>query len=327
MLKRTFLNILKFALAFGLIWWLIESDKLDLSLLKKMMASPLILIVVITLMLLNNGFAAFRWKLILEHKNKYQFKFLKIFKAGWIGLFFNSVLPGSVTGDLIKIFYVQTDKQDVSKKYLLGSVLMDRVIGLFSLICVGAFSSITSYSYLVSLSKEVKNLVHFNLFLLLLVVLTFIMIFWFQRIPLRISKILKSINPLNNILSKLEEVWSHLCSYRYKLLIYLGIGIIVQSAAVCIFWYVVSPYTSEPFLLKHAFTIFPIGMITLAIPIAPGGLGVGHYIFDTLFAFLGFSAGASLFNIYFVILIITNLTGVIPYVLHSGKKVNLKEIN
>jgi len=155
-----------------------------------------------------------------------------------------------------------------------------------------------------------------------------VMIIWFQNIPLFLSKIVKSkITFLAGILDKLENMWNDLCSFKHHLLSYLLISMFVQSVAIVIFWYVIAPFTNIPFELKHAATIFPIGMISIAIPISPAGLGVGHYVFDQLFSVLGFLNGASLFNIYFVIMIMTNLTGVIPYVLYSGKRISMKDVS
>ena len=64
----------------------------------------------------------------------------------------------------------------------------------------------------------------------------------------------------------------------------------------------------------------------MSIPIAPAGLGVGHAAFHTLFGYFGIKDGASLFNIYFIFVIMTNLTGIIPYLLIDRKKEPLKNL-
>ena len=326
MLKSAIINLAKFLLAFGLIWWLVSSGKLDLTLLKKTMTKPHILIFIMLLMLLTNAIAALRWKFILQYKDKIKVRFFSTFKANWVGLFFNCVLPGAVSGDLIKVFYVQGENPKWTKKYLFATAFLDRLLGLFGLICVGAISCLISYDYLISLSPNVKSIVHFNLFLFSMIIVSFVMVFWFQDLPLKISSKLKRFNKLENIMNKLEVMWNDLCAFKHNLIYYLLMSMVVQGTAICIFWFVVSPYAAEGFELKHAFTIFPIGMITIAIPISPAGLGVGHFVFENLFQFLGFQNGASLFNIYFVILVLASLTGVFPYLLHKGKKLNLKEM-
>jgi len=250
MLKRMFFKSLKFILAFGLIAWLINSGKLDMSLLEKTMDSPLILISIMLFMLFDNAIAAVRWKYILEYKDKTKISLFKVFKANWIGLFFNCVLPGAVSGDLIKIFYIQDKENNWTKKYLFATAFLDRLLGLFGLVSVGAISCLISYDYLISLSPNVKNLIHFNFLLFFGVITSFVMVFWFQDLPLKISAFFKKIQKLESIMEKLEIMWKDLCDFKHNLLIYLLISMIVQGTAVCIFWYVVSPYTEVPFDLK-----------------------------------------------------------------------------
>lgn len=328
MLKSVILNLIKFGLAFGLIYWLVQSGKLDMSLIKQVISAPHVLFMIMALMLADMGIAAFRWKMILEFNQAIKIKILKVFKANWVGLFFNCVLPGAVSGDLIKIFYIKDENENWSKKFLFASAFLDRILGLFGLISVGAIACLISYGYLTGLSPKVATLVHFNLLLFAFVVSSFVAVFFFQDLPLKISAVVKSkVNFLSNIMEKLEVMWKDLCAFKHNLLIYLLISMVVQCIAMIIFWMVISPYTEIPFEFRHATTIFPIGMISIAIPISPAGLGVGHFVFEELFALLGFKNGANLFNIYFIILIMTNLTGVIPYLLHSGKKVKISEIS
>ena len=73
--------------------------------------------------------------------------------------------------------------------------------------------------------------------------------------------------------------------------------------------------------LQDIYTFVPIGMIVTAIPLAPGGMGVGHVAFDKLFNFLSVSNGADLFNVFWITMMTINLLGLIPYlVLGKSKK-------
>ena len=62
----------------------------------------------------------------------------------------------------------------------------------------------------------------------------------------------------------------------------------------------------------------PIGMMAVAVPISPAGLGVGHAIFDGLFKLYGTFNGASLFNLYFLTTISVNLMGIFPYLMFKA---------
>ena len=153
MIKRVLINCTKIAFALGLVLWLVNSGKIDMELVYKSFQNPLNVIFILAFMLFDQFIVAIRWKHILESKAKSSLNLLNVFKANWIGIFFNSVLPGSVTGDLIKIFYIEQKNEKLSKKFLLGSVLLDRVIGLCGLILVGGLSCIIYYNFLAAQSE------------------------------------------------------------------------------------------------------------------------------------------------------------------------------
>ena len=62
----------------------------------------------------------------------------------------------------------------------------------------------------------------------------------------------------------------------------------------------------------------PIGLITVAIPIAPGGIGIGHMAFETLYQLAGLSGGADIFNLYIIVVLGVNMLGGIPYFLYNS---------
>jgi uncharacterized membrane protein YbhN (UPF0104 family) len=325
MKKNIILNILKISLAAGLIYWLVQSGKLDFNLITEVLKDPLRVFAIILFMLFDHVIVAFRWCIILQTKALAKLPLLKVFKANWIGIFFNSVLPGSVSGDIIKIFYVKELDQKLTKKFLFVSVFLDRVIGLFGLISLGGIISIIFYNDLVTLSPDVEKLIHLNLGLFAIVALSFFFIFFLEQIPHKMAAPFREVKVIGKVMEKLEMIWSDLCSIKAKLIQILIISIIIQTIAAFIFWFIVSPFIAQDFPLQQAMTILPIGMIIISLPIAPAGLGVGHAAFHSLFGYFGITNGASLFNIYFILILITNLTGVIPYVLSSTKK-SIKDI-
>lgn len=97
------------------------------------------------------------------------------------------------------------------------------------------------------------------------------------------------------------------------------LSIFIQLIAVLIFWSLIAPFVSEKMDFIQALAFIPIGLMTLALPVAPSGLGVGHAIFQKLFEFSGINNGASLFNLYFVVTLVLNLLGAIPYLLFKKK--------
>jgi hypothetical protein len=95
----------------------------------------------------------------------------------------------------------------------------------------------------------------------------------------------------------------------------VAMSIVVQFGAVIAFWSLIYPFVGGHMDFVQALAFIPIGLMTLALPVAPSGLGVGHAIFQKLFEFSGIDNGASLFNLYFFVSLIVNLFGVIPYMM------------
>lgn len=98
-----------------------------------------------------------------------------VFKLGWIGVFFNNVVPGLTGGDLIKAFYVTRDHPKQRTDAVI-SVIVDRVIGIVALAVIAAvivpfdlarfgqvaagiygFLGVTALGAIVVLSRRVKN--------------------------------------------------------------------------------------------------------------------------------------------------------------------------
>src|SRR4051812_48392052 len=122
MLKTIFLTSLKFLLAGALITWLLQSGKLDFKLLGQLKNHPFAVTSAVAMMLTNLVLASYRWKKILTARTSVDLPLAGMMQISWIGLFFSSVLPGSVSGDLVKILYVQNYDRNLSKKFLFASI-------------------------------------------------------------------------------------------------------------------------------------------------------------------------------------------------------------
>jgi len=71
--------------------------------------------------------------------------------------------------------------------------------------------------------------------------------------------------------------------------------------------------------LATQFFIMPIGLIAISIPIAPGGLGVGHAAFGELYRLVGVSGGADIFNLFWIVQFAVFLLGGILYLLYNNE--------
>ena len=192
-------------------------------------------------------------------------------------------------------------------------------MGLSGLILIVGMSSIIFGKNIGTHSPAMIPLLNFNYFLMILVITSFCIFFFFHKI---IRKILLKIQlvALGDIFKRIISLWDDLVLIRKHMLKAILLSMIIQFMAVLIFWSLIEPFIGHQMNFIQALASIPIGLMTLALPVAPSGLGVGHAIFQKLFELSAIQNGASLFNIYFVVSLMINMLGVIPYLLSKSEK-------
>ncbi len=316
---------LKVIFAAAILVWLVKSDKLEFNLIGQLLENAHWAILAYILLILNIILSGYRWLTLIETKSK-RVKFKNIIPINFIGQFFSTFLPGAVTGDLLKLVYVRDIDKDLTKSFLLGTVLIDRIIGLIGLIFVAGISSIIFYSDLVSLSPKIKPLISFNI--MLLVGALFFLVILFLRKSLK-HKVIELIRILPYIGDKLADITKTFWAFgedKGLILKAIGLSLVVHAMAITSFWSLIHVFASAHLNISQLFSMVPIGFISIAIPIAPSGAGVGHLVFEELFKLIGQAKGASFFNLYFLTMLTVNLVGVIPYIFWK-KKHSIDEAN
>ncbi|MBF0206797.1 MAG: flippase-like domain-containing protein [Oligoflexia bacterium] len=313
---------LKLSIAFLLIYWLLKSGKIDFSLLLTSTQYKGSWILALFIYMINIIIVSVRWKVILATKSVKNFSYLSMIQLTWIGGLFNMVLPGAVSGDFIKLLYVRKIDPELSKTFLLTSVFMDRVLGLFGLLFLMGIASVINYFELIALSPSIKNLVHLNFMIFLMMVLFFLSLFLPENFQRRVFRLGEKIPFIGKFFNKtLDQFWS-IGKYKKSMVLLVLVSMLTQSMNILTFWILTSPFfeyapnVAHTLSLSHAFTFIPLGLVVVAIPITPAGLGVGHVAFSTLFAYYGVTNGASLFNNYLMLGALVNLMGLVPYLMH-----------
>lgn len=320
MFKSIAINSIKFLIAGSLIYWLLKSGKLDLSLLTDLAQFPLAIILACLLQILNFLLVAWRWKVIISSRSNITMPLISILKINWIGQFFSSVLPGSVSGDLVKLFYIQSLDKELSKKFVFASILIDRVMGLSGLILLVGLSSLLFSSHILESAPNMEGLLKINYMLTVAVISAMILFFFCHPVLEKLLLLGREKTKLSGVFDKMLSLFMDLVSIKKRMIQAVLISIVVQFVAVLLFWSLISPFVEGKMDFVQALAFIPIGLMTLALPIAPSGLGVGHAIFQKLFEFSGIDNGASLFNLYFVLTLVMSVFGVIPYLLFKKKK-------
>lgn len=209
---------------------------------------------------------------------------LRVFQLSFVGYFFNSVVPGLVGGDLIKAIYVARGEEKKAAAVL--SILVDRVIGLFVLLGIGAVAVSVQW-------RDYQDLFPFVTGFFAAIVLGGAVfyshrlrrLFFLDRLMARFSE--------ESLVRQAEQA---LFTYRYHrkvVVLSLGLSVIAHSVLIlvhaCIGW---SIGIRVP--LWSYFVTVPIMQTVSAIPLSPGGWGVGEATYIFVLATLGVPANEAL---------------------------------
>ncbi|TNF28083.1 MAG: flippase-like domain-containing protein, partial [Deltaproteobacteria bacterium] len=201
-------TLLKFLFAGAIIFWLLKSGKLDMGLVKKSFSAGYYWLGCLAILIVQDVVSAFRWKILLEIKTGTKLPALSMIRLTWIGLFFNSFLPGAVTGDFIKLLYAKDLDPKLTKTYLVTSVLLDRIIGLIGLLFLLGLFSIVYFGEITGISPQINRLLYVNSFLFLGVIFFFISLFLPKNVQDFLKQLAKKIPVIGNkIENTLEQVW------------------------------------------------------------------------------------------------------------------------
>ena len=303
----------KFILAAAILYWLISQGKLDFSLIKYSFQEPVYFALGFCMVSAQLLLGAYRFGLLIRIKSEH-IKGGKLIGIQWISQFFATVLPGAFTSDLIKIGYVKRLDERLSKSYIVFAMLLDRVIGLNSLLFLAGVTSLIFYKQLIGLSPAMSKLILINITLFVISIFSMSLLF----IKKSHQDFLLRFIPGGRVKDLAIEVWK--LQERQAFFRSYVMSILGHMLSITAFWIINIPFFQSPLSLEYFFTLIPLGHLAVVIPISPGGIGIGHAAFATLFGFIGHSNGASLYNVYWVLCLLISLLGIIPFFLYKSKE-------
>ncbi len=144
--RKHLLTALKLLVVIGALGWLVGSGKLQWQ---QFVFAPgkWYLLVVSGVMFTGTMLVSFvRYKLLLDAVGIH-LRLADVVRIGFIGCFFNTIMPGSLGGDVIKMAYVI--RESGKRAEAVASVMMDRVLGLLGLISIGGVALCFSWGEVV----------------------------------------------------------------------------------------------------------------------------------------------------------------------------------
>jgi uncharacterized membrane protein YbhN (UPF0104 family) len=294
-------GLLKYGIGFGLLAYVIHrywGDNPDTGApgLKTLLVGPidyLWLVVSCVLIAVALSLQLLRWYYLVRALDL-PFTVRNAFRLGLVGVFYNTFLPGSVGGDLLKAYFLAREHPE-RKTRAVATVIMDRALGLFGLILftavlgsaawAGGDANIVANPGLQDLITTMATIAGASIAGFLLLGLLP------QRRVDRFAGRLKSIPKLGVSLS---EFWYAIWMYRQRLrTVALGVGLSALAHFGLVFSFHAASKVFPPAnpdqqaTLAEHMVIAPMGFIVQALPISPGGVGVGEAAFAGLYKLSG----------------------------------------
>lgn len=209
----------------------------------------------------------------------------EVFRLGFLGLFFNQVLPaGAVGGDLVKAYYAAR-RHPGRKAQAVVSVLADRGIGLF-VICAVAAAGVLAAPF----SEEVALARKAALWLLAACVVALALLFSppARRI-LRIPQVAARL-PFARVWASVGAAFALYGSRPGVVARAVAAGLLVHGLVLATF-YAAGLAVGAPMSAFAVFVAIPVAQMASAIPGLPAGWGVGDLAFYALLPSAGIPAG------------------------------------
>jgi uncharacterized membrane protein YbhN (UPF0104 family) len=212
---------------------------------------------------------ALRWRVLLD--NRYTTR--KLFSLHMIGNFFNLILPSSMGGDAVKVYYLYQDLKRGGISF--GSVFLDRYLGLFARLSLGLVSSAVAFTELGTIGMQWAIPALFFVFIAGSVV-----VFRF-RIGKRFGAVADFYGYVHSRL-KLKRVM--LKAFLMSLVIQALLIMMVATVARGI---------GRQLSFTELFVFVPVIMTIMIIPVSLSGFGVREGAFVALFGLTGIPSPVS----------------------------------
>jgi hypothetical protein len=303
-------GLLKYGIGFGLLAYVIakywnDDPKTGAPGLEHLLQGPIEyvwIIASILLLMVALTFQLSRWYMLVRALDL-PFTGRNAFRLGMVGLYYNTFFPGSVGGDLLKAYFIAKG-QPGRKTKAVATVIIDRAMGLFGLILFCAVLGSIAWA---GGDESIKENVNLQWLIESMAAIAICSIIGFLLLGLlpqrRVDRFAGRLRSIPKLGVSLSEFWYAVWIYRQRLkVVAIGVGLSALAHFALVFAFHTASRVFPPenaadkqaSLTQHM-VIAPIGYIVQALPLSPGGVGVGEAAFAGLYKLskLPASRGAS----------------------------------
>ncbi len=318
-MRKHLKTAVKVIIVFGLLYFLGQKGFISVEATGRAFQRWDLLLPAFLMMSASTILGILRWRVLLAAQDIH-LPFLRVAELGLVGNFFNIALPGAVSGDLVKAFYVAKEVDGARAKGF-GSILFDRVAGVSALVLVSATSLLASFDRFqgtalltgiqVFVGTAAAGVVAFYGYLFTFKDRHDPMMRLFEWLSKRVS----AFGSILRIYQGIKTYRSRAGAVGVALLLSMAIHLIVCACAVLY----LKALGVEGMSRTAVFVVVPLGLLVTAIPLMPAGVGTGHAAFLWLFTFLGTDRGADVFSLVAFYNILFGMIGGLVYLRFRAK--------
>jgi len=308
--KNIISNILRIGLAVSLIAYLIYSGAIDWKFLSGLFVSWHFTAVALLGFFLLHFIIAYRLKILID-AHGLRLDFFPAVRLTFIGLFFNTYLPGAQGGDLVKIYYASKGNPG-KRAEIITIMIFDRIIGMFSLFVTPLLLAPFFYSD-ISGNAALQGLLLITGGVSLGVVVCVVIGLKMDVEQGRLFVWLYTTLPKGDLLKRIL-VTIH--SYRHnkkQVLLAVMLSVSMQTLVIGSMLFIAAAILPGGADARMAILI-PMGFLATALPITPGGIGVGEAALDGLFNLFGLHGGAELLLGWRLLMVLLGMIGLYYYI-------------
>ena len=311
--KQRLFFAVKVVVTAGLVAWLVKKGALDMKSLGQFLEHPSLLAWnVLVFVLASIGFATMRWRALLALAGA-KVSLGRAVQLQLVSLFFNVVIPGNVGGDVIKALYVARDEGPEKRVPLLLVAFVERVVGLAGLVSVALLVVLVRGGELWE-NPQFRPLVSTVLLLGAgFVVGPIVFVALMRMYGARIEALASGPSKIAGLVTKIVSAFRLVSAKPSALGTALVLSMGVHGVNMILFTRMATLLCGFDVPFGKVATIYPIGLLSLMLPISAAGAGVGHMAFEKLFVMVGLPHGADAFNLFFFGQIGPCIFGFIPY--------------
>ena len=304
--------VLKLAVVAAVLCWMARHGLVSLATMSRCLAHVPLLVAASVLLVSQTLLCIARWRLLVA-AHGVVLGFRRAAELTLIGMFFNVALPGSVTGDFVKAYYV-AGESGASDARIVGSVVFDRLIGVSALVLAAAIA--VPFADAPMMQTPCWTGIRAGLAGAatgVAVLFVYLVVVRDDRDPLlRLFRAAERVVPRVGPLVRVHEGTRLYSRHPRIVLAALGLsGLVHLCNAVAVM--LLARSLGEPVPAIAGMIVVPLGLIASALPILPMGIGAGHAAFAFLFLLAGSARGADVFTLNLIYSLCCGALGGLAY--------------